>query len=122
MSDNNVNPKNKISLDLENQPDSILLIQDSSIKVEVLIRKMIHAFSTEGFKHLMSLISSIANLYYGGGNWFNLGVPCELLEPGKGWKKGTVKVNIQLEFIPDEPELEINKSESPLEDIRQSMN
>ena len=83
---------------------------------------MRYAFSTEGFKHLMSTISNIANLYYGGNQWFNQGVDCELLEAGKNWKKGKVKINIQLEFIPDEPEPEIKDNDSVLDDIRQSIN
>ena len=45
--------------------------------------------------------------------WCIKGVPCEVLTPHHGWKKG--KVKISLEFYPDEVE-------SPLEDIRQDMN
>ncbi|MDJ0690971.1 MAG: KGK domain-containing protein [Xenococcaceae cyanobacterium MO_188.B32] len=45
--------------------------------------------------------------------WIDEEVPCEVLTPNQGWKKG--KVKISLEFYPDEVE-------SPLEDIRQDMN
>ena len=45
--------------------------------------------------------------------WCIKGVPCEILTPNQGWKKG--KVKITLEFCPDEVE-------SPLEGIRQDMN
>ncbi len=50
--------------------------------------------------------------------WCLNGVECEVLTPNKIWRKG--KVKISLEFIPDEPEM--NEIESPLDDIRQSMN
>ncbi|MEB3174383.1 MAG: KGK domain-containing protein [Cyanobacteriota bacterium] len=40
------------------------------------------------------------------------GVECEVLAPGKPWRKGKIKVSF--EFIPDEPE-------SPLDDIRRDM-
>ena len=117
---NNLDTNQKIVLDLDNKSDSVLLVDESSIKVKILMEKMKYAFLTDGFNSLRSSISRIANLCYGADNWFNKGVDCELLEPGKNWKKGKVKINIQLEFIPDEPE--INEIESPLDDIRQSMN
>ncbi|WP_107669230.1 KGK domain-containing protein [Cyanothece sp. BG0011] len=119
---NNPNTNNKIVLDLENKPDSVLLYGDSSVKVNILINKMISAFSTEGYKHLMSLISQIARIPSNGSDWFHKGISCELLQPGENWKKGTVKIKLQLEFIPDEPEPETNKNDSVLDDIRQSIN
>lgn len=57
--------------------------------------------------------------------WFAEGVECEVLSPGKDWRKG--KVRVSLEFIPDEPEVEEelendeptnNESESMLDDLR----
>ncbi|MBD2306265.1 hypothetical protein H6G17_12150 [Chroococcidiopsis sp. FACHB-1243] len=42
-------------------------------------------------------------------DWFENGVNCEVLKIGsQGWRKGKVKINIQvsLEFCPDEPEIE----------------
>jgi hypothetical protein len=44
--------------------------------------------------------------------WCVDGVPCEILTPNQGWKKG--KVKIALQFCPDE-------IESPLDSIRQEM-
>ena len=52
--------------------------------------------------------------------WFQDGEECEILKAGSsGWRKGKfkLKVNVTLEFIPDEPE-----TESPLDDIRQEIN
>jgi hypothetical protein len=43
------------------------------------------------------------------------GITCELLKSNsKGWRKGRIKLNIQLQFYPDE-------AESPLDDIRQKL-
>lgn len=119
---NNSDTNHKIILDLQNKSDSILLIGESSVKVEILIKKMIHAFSNDGFNRLMSLMSGIANLWYGGSEWFNGEVSCQLLEAEKNWKKGKVKINITLEFIPDELETENKNNDSVLDDIRQSIN
>ncbi|AFZ33748.1 KGK family protein [Stanieria cyanosphaera PCC 7437] len=44
--------------------------------------------------------------------WCVDGVPCQLLTPNQGWKKG--KVKIVLQFSPDE-------TESPLDPIRKEM-
>ena len=44
--------------------------------------------------------------------WCIKGVPCEILTPNQGWKKGKVKITLQ--FCPDE-------IESPLDTIRQEM-
>ena len=47
-----------------------------------------------------------------GKKWFIENVDCEILSPGKNWRKGKIKVS--LEFIPDE-------IESPLDEIRREM-
>ena len=48
--------------------------------------------------------------------WFHNGQECEILRAGSnGWQKGKIKVNVTLEFIPDEPEVD----KSPLDDLRQ---
>ena len=53
--------------------------------------------------------------------WFEDGESCEILKAGaSGWQKGRIKlkINLTLEFIPDEPEIE----KSPLDDVRQEIN
>jgi KGK domain len=51
-------------------------------------------------------------------SWFDQGVKCEILRAGsQGWQKGKIKINVSLEFIPDEPEV----IESPLDDVRQEL-
>jgi hypothetical protein len=48
--------------------------------------------------------------------WITGGINCELLQLGsQQWKKGKLRVNVTVEFIPDEVE-------SPLDDVRQGSN
>ncbi|MEG4851954.1 KGK domain-containing protein [Microcoleus sp. B5-D4] len=66
-------------------------------------------------------------------NWFGQGIDCEILRVGaQGWKKGKIKVklNVTIEFCPDEPEVEqtpenneseTSKPESPLDDLRRQL-
>ena len=50
--------------------------------------------------------------------WFYEGKKCEILQAGsQGWQKGKIKINVTLEFIPDESE-----EKSPLDDVRQELN
>lgn len=51
-------------------------------------------------------------------SWFFQGEECEILRAGSsGWQKGKLKINVTLEFIPDESE-----DPSPLDDVRQELN
>jgi KGK domain len=63
-------------------------------------------------------------------NWFGQGIDCEILRVGaQGWNKGKIKLklNVTIEFCPDEPEVEettenneseTSQPESPLDDLR----
>ncbi len=60
---------------------------------------------------------------------FNKGIDCEILRIGaKGWKKGRLRLKLQVavEFCPDEPDAEktpeISQSESPLDALRKMIN
>ena len=60
-------------------------------------------------------LNDISKMY----SWFFQGEECEILKAGsKGWQKGKIKINVTLEFIPDESE----SVESPLDDVRQEFN
>jgi len=66
-------------------------------------------------------------------NWFGQGIDCEILRVGaQGWKKGKIKLklNVTIEFCPDEPEVEetpenneseTSQPESPLDDLRRQL-
>ena len=48
--------------------------------------------------------------------WFEDGIECEVLNPNSnGWKKGKIRINIKIEFCPDEQE-----EDSTLDGIRQN--
>ncbi|MBD1939127.1 KGK domain-containing protein [Microcoleus sp. FACHB-68] len=57
--------------------------------------------------------------------WFGKGINCKILQPGKNWQKG--KVRITLEFCPETLEVEetpatepaAGEESSPLDEIRQ---
>lgn len=65
--------------------------------------------------------------------WFGEGIDCEILSVGaQGWQKGKIKLklNVTIEFCPDEPEVEetpenneseTSKPESPLDDLRRQL-
>ncbi|VEP16717.1 KGK domain protein [Hyella patelloides LEGE 07179] len=73
-----------------------------------------------------SLKSYQINIFPGGSgknpshsNYFTEGVDCEILKVGSDyWQKGKFKINVSIEFIPDEPE----KVESELDSVRQEIN
>lgn len=66
-------------------------------------------------------------------NWFGEGIDCEILRVGaQGWKKGKIKLklNVTIQFCPDEPDVEetpenneseTNQPESPLDDLRRQL-
>ena len=58
--------------------------------------------------------------YFSPQEFFEEGIIAEILEPGKKWVKGMIRLHLALEFIPDEPENNgtSDKSVSTLDDIR----
>lgn len=84
--------------------DDIILLGNNTFKVEEMMEELTIRIKNEPEDSVKK--------------WCINGVECEVLSPNKIWQKG--KVKICLEFIPDEPE--INEMQSPLDDIRQSMN
>ncbi|MGL5806098.1 MAG: KGK domain-containing protein [Xenococcaceae cyanobacterium] len=66
-------------------------------------------------------INPILNEERNSWNWFDKGIECEILKVGaKDWQKGKVRLKVTLEFELDESE--DNNSDSPLDDIRQTIN
>lgn len=57
--------------------------------------------------------------FHNSNTWFYEGEDCEILSAGSpGWQKGKIKINVTLEFIPDE----VEENQSPLDDVRQEIN
>ena len=77
------------------------------------------SFTCSGIQSMANYIASNSNFKNTNniGQWFYQGQECEILSAGsKGWLKGKIKINVTLEFIPDEPE-----EKSPLDDVRQEL-
>ena len=77
---------------------------------------------------MQAIKKQLGDLTEGKETWFGEGLECKILKPGaKSWERG--KVRLSLEFAPEVLEVETvessesenNKSESPLDDIRQRM-
>ena len=88
----------------------------------VSIRKIKHiiyeSFRTHGIDSVTKRVSDFSIL----NNikvWFYQGEECEILRAGSsGWQKGKIKINVTLEFIPDE----LEENVSPLDNVRQEIN
>ncbi|WP_107669195.1 KGK domain-containing protein [Cyanothece sp. BG0011] len=107
----------------DNDDDVIAFSADSLVKLSKL-KEVINSFiksrllkvMTDHFHHI-----GIRGEFINSFDVFKYGQNCEILQVGSnGWKKGKIRLKVSLEFIPDEPE--IKEIESPLDDIRQSMN
>jgi KGK domain len=60
------------------------------------------AFAQSGIPVIAEYIYRSLSLNYGL-TWFEQGEECEILKAGStGWQKGKIKINVTLEFIPDE--------------------
>lgn len=60
------------------------------------------------------------NRYQDRKKWIEEGLDCELLNLGDSqWQKGKIRVEVSVEFVPDEPES--TDYQSPLDEIRQEM-
>ena len=76
------------------------------------------SFTYSGISSVCSYIANNSSLE-NSNVWFYGGKKCETLQAGsKGWQKGKIKINVTLEFIPDEAE----EDKSPLDDVRQELN
>lgn len=120
---------------LENDDDVIAFSSDSICKIarfKDLIKsfiahdfpdKLVERLKNSGIQsvEIYSTSKGYTKSYKTNNKWLLDGKDCEILQVGSnGWKKGKIRLKLSLEFIPDEPEM--NEIESPLDDIRQSIN
>jgi hypothetical protein len=132
MSNNEILEHNQY---LDNDDDVIAFSANSIRKIAIfknqiktflsseVANKLVEYLEKEGIKYakIYERSKGSTKSYLRNDKWFREGKECEILQVGaNGWTKGKIRLKISLEFIPDEPE--INKIESPLDDIRQSMN
>lgn len=98
--------------------DVISFDSDKWTSVEKLEKIVYQSFANSGVSSTSNHISHSSELKNSFA-WFSLGEKCEILRAGsQGWKKGKVKINITLEFIPDE----IEENKSLLDDVRHEIN
>jgi KGK domain len=116
----------------------VLAVGNQMIKMGKFKYILDNAFSPSDIRHskvakaIDEHFKSSAVELYAGDLILQRGIRCEILRIGsKGWQQGKIRVNVTLEFIPDEPEVEestvneqpvISELESPLEDLRRMMN
>jgi hypothetical protein len=71
----------------------------STSKLKDIVDK---AFAQSGIPVIAEYMYRSLSLNYGL-TWFGKGEECEILRAGStGWQKGKIKINVTLEFIPDE--------------------
>ena len=104
--------------------DSVLSARDSRLfKIPQVREKLQEAFSSKNLGNLVYPkinVSGVNNV--NNAKWLEDGIDCEILAPGaKGWQKGKMRlnVNVEVEFISNEPETA--EPESPLDDLRQKL-
>lgn len=114
--------------------DTVVSFSSSMFKVSEFIKFVKEAFQEKGLYVLQHKLGSRGGIpsIEDPHKWCQQGIDCELLKPGtQGWKKGKIRIKISLEFSPDEPEINeisvnqqvnVNQPESPLDDIRRTMN
>jgi hypothetical protein len=124
--------------------DDALSFGDAMLKVEKLKETVNRVLPEDALGQRLGELLSQQKLYIDVGlntdqqtrayeNWFGKGINCEILRVGAhGWKKGKIKLklNVTIEFCPDEPEVEetpenneseTSKPESPLDDLRRQL-
>jgi hypothetical protein len=99
--------------------DVISLSTQKWVDIKKLKTIIYEAFRSTGINSVITHIANQSDLKNTSKihSWFYQGEDCEILRAGsKGWQKGKLKINVTLEFIPDEPE-----ETSPLDDVRQEI-
>ena len=95
--------------------DVISFNSEKWIDVNKLKKNIYQSFHTSGISSVSNYMSQNSR-FKNSGLWFQQGEQCEILRAGsQGWQKGKIKINVTLEFIPDEVE-----EKSPLDDIREA--
>jgi hypothetical protein len=116
MNDNQFKPLSDDESVISVQEDVGILMDSKMCKIHDLKKAIIHEAINVPMETIEGKDKYLANRL----KWINEGLRCEILKLGSNkWKKGKVRINISLEFCPDEPE--ISEYESPLDEIRREM-
>lgn len=106
-------------LDSVQDSEAAISFFTTMVKLGDLMTEVMNAFQSRGLDGLGHAFQHRGGLPIWNDerwNWMDNGVKCEILKPGsKGWQKGKLRINVTLEFEPDEP----SEPASPLDEIRQ---
>lgn len=108
--------------------NDVMEFDNETYRVRKIINAMSRVFKEVLGKQLFeSLKNNSINIYPGYhegsksivySNYFSDGVDCEILKVGSdSWRKGKFKINVSIEFIPDEPETEPSELDSVRQEI-----
>lgn len=112
----------------------VLSLSHNTFKISEILLATMEILRNQGVDFLNDLFKSKGRGYFTSSNcgfWSDKALDCEVLRPGKNWQKGKARIKIIIEFSPDEPEIEetsvnhqinTNQPESPLDDIRRTIN
>lgn len=106
---------------------SVLSWENCTNKISKLISSVYEVLGNEGWENVRDNLDAAGSGQIPEMNeklLFIEGMNCELLQPGKNWQKGKVRMKVSFEFQADEPEIEVietNTSESSLDDIRHKL-
>jgi len=97
----------------------VISIHQAEYKVEKIRQASNYALDKISGQFLREALKERQVVIHTGAELFINGYQCEVLKAnsGKGWQKGTFKVQVSIEFIPEEPEVE-NHAIPELEEIR----
>ena len=104
-----------------NSRDVILFDSKGILQLDVIQNLVFEGFQAYLRNSITHSIHQQLSSKYRTDLWLKDGEECEILRAGSsGWQKGKIKlkINVTLEFIPNEPEA----IESPLDDVRQELN
>jgi hypothetical protein len=110
--------------------ETALSFPNSMFRVVEFVAKVKDAFHINGHNALVNSLAQRGGIPSNPKDWFDQGIDCEILKPdAKGWKKGKIRIQVSVEFCPEQPEELVetsdsadSKSNSSLDDIRQMIN
>ena len=104
-----------------NSKDVISLNSKSLFYIHKLCDLVVSAFDISVARNIANSITNKIGRVCNSQLWLEEGEKCEILKADSttGWQAGKIKlkIDVTLEFIPDEPELE----KSPLDDVREEI-
>ncbi|MBW4647986.1 MAG: hypothetical protein KME06_04695 [Kastovskya adunca ATA6-11-RM4] len=97
--------------------DTVVSFSSSMFKASDFFTVVKESLKKKGLDELRIRLDQKGGIPGDCNGWYVQGVSSELLQPGtQGWIKGKLRINISLEFCPNEPE--ISEPEARFDDVR----